>query len=118
MEPKASKNGLIDFTPFARELVLHPESNKDYPAAPWYVTTENKFLSDWRKEIDGRAAKSIFLCESYEEAERVCKYLRNEMAGDSRANKDTNITARRPRLDTWRNVYSVYYNNGVNPAYN
>lgn len=111
MESK-SKNGLIDFTPFTRKLVLYPKTNREYPAAPFYVTAENKFFSDWRKEIDGCAAKSIFLCESYEEAEKVRAYLRN-----SKEWKYINIAIARPRLNTSKNVYCVYYNNGVNPAY-
>lgn len=114
---KTSANGMIDFTMFERELILHPESNADYPEAPYYVTNENKFLSNWRKEIDGRASKDIYLCESWEEAQRVANYLRKEMNGRTFANKYTNISSTRPRLNTRRNIYSVRYNDGGNKAY-
>lgn len=113
-----SANGAIDFTQFGRELVLYPENSADYPVAPYYVTAENKFLSNWRKEIDGRAAKEIYLCESWEEAQRVADFLRRETSGRGLANKYVNIRAQRPRLDTRRNIYSVRYNDGGNKAYN
>ena len=58
-------------------------SFEDIPRAPWYVLSNDPFMSDWKHGVtEGKINTCVVPCDSYEEAEGVRAYI--ESRGDQK----------------------------------
>ena len=84
----------------------------DIPAAPYYVTCTDAFMSGWGHS-EGKANRLIFPCESQEEA-----WIVYDNAQGRSEQKNVRICeGRKPRLNSYGYLYQVMDRDDAKPWY-